>query len=79
MLLHLCKYFIYVFVYAQCESDGGLSQYYYSEDNSCHEHFTRGPCEGNGELFLPGGKCGCHVKLPHYHEATDQCFEIGNF
>lgn len=62
----------------QCENAGDLAQYFYSTDNSCHEHFTRGPCDGSGQLFLPGGKCGCHVKLPHYHEETDQCFEIGS-
>lgn len=61
----------------QCENDGDLAQYFYTEDNTCHEHFTRGPCEGNGNLFLPDGSCGCNVKLPHYHDDTDQCYEIG--
>lgn len=60
----------------QCDSEGELAQYFY-RDGTCHEHFTIGPCDGNGKLFLPGGRCGCHVKLPHYHEETDQCYEIG--
>lgn len=45
----------------------------------CFEHFTFGPCEDHGKLFLPGGKCGCSVRLPHYHEETDQCYELGMF
>ncbi|KAJ6642909.1 hypothetical protein Bhyg_07865 [Pseudolycoriella hygida] len=60
-----------------CKNEGDLAQYFYSADSTCHEHFTKGPCEGIGQLYLPGGKCGCHVKLPHYHEETDQCYEIG--
>lgn len=43
----------------------------------CFEHFTTGPCEDVGKIFLPGGKCGCHIKLPNYHEDTDQCYEMG--
>lgn len=62
----------------QCQNEGELAQYFYSNDNTCHEHFTKGPCEGLGQLYLPGGKCGCHIKLPNYHEETDQCYEIGN-
>lgn len=54
-----------------------MAQYYYSGDDSCHEHFTKGPCQGAGELFLPDGRCGCHKKLPHYHAYTNECYEIG--
>lgn len=36
-----------------------------------------GPCESDGKLFLPGGKCSCNVRLPHYHKDTDRCYEIG--
>lgn len=61
----------------QCDSGGELAQYFYKKDGNCYEHFTVGPCETHGKLFLPGGKCGCHIKLPHYHEETDQCYEIG--
>lgn len=61
----------------QCENNGELAPYYYGTDKSCYEHFTHGPCERIGELYLPGGKCGCHIKLPHYHEESDRCYEIG--
>lgn len=75
-VLIICKKKL-ILIRLQCGNEGDLAQYYY-KDGTCHEHFTIGPCEGNGKLFLPGGRCGCHVKLPHYHEDTDQCYEIGN-
>lgn len=62
----------------QCTKTGDVGKYYYRNDDSCHEHYTRGPCQGAGELFLPNGKCGCNSMLPHYHPETDQCYEIGN-
>lgn len=62
-----------------CENEGILSQYYFKSSDTCHEHFTKGPCHGAGQLFLPDGKCGCHLQLPHYHEPTDQCYEIGEY
>lgn len=61
----------------QCEHENELAQYYYKPLGTCYEHFTVGPCEDVGKIFLPGGKCGCHVKLPNYHEETDQCYELG--
>lgn len=61
----------------QCENENELAQYYYKPLGTCYEHFTVGPCEDAGKVFLPGGKCGCHVKLPNYHEDTDQCYELG--
>lgn len=54
-----------------------LAQYFYKPLGTCYEHFTVGPCEDAGKIFLPGGKCGCHVKLSNYHEETDQCYELG--
>lgn len=30
-----------------------------------------------GHLFLPDRSCGCHSFLPHYHDETKKCFEIG--
>lgn len=50
---------------------------YYHNQNGCFQHFTRGPCRQKGHLFLPDRQCGCHDFLPHYHEDTKQCFEIG--
>ncbi|XP_055316811.1 uncharacterized protein LOC129576172 isoform X3 [Sitodiplosis mosellana] len=61
----------------KCENENELAQYYYKPLGTCYEHFTVGPCEEPGKVFLPGGKCGCHVKLPNYHEDTDQCYELG--
>lgn len=62
---------------SKCENANELAQYFYKPLGTCYEHFTEGPCEDSGSIFLPGGKCGCHIKLPHYHEDTDQCYEIG--
>lgn len=51
---------------------------YWSKNNGCFEHFTRGPCKENGNLFLPNRTCGCNNLLPHYHEKSKLCYEIGN-
>lgn len=50
---------------------------YWSEGNGCFQHFTRGPCKEKGHIFLPDRSCGCHEFLPHFHNETQQCFEIG--
>lgn len=50
---------------------------YWSPENGCYEHFTRGPCRERGHLFLPNRTCGCYDMLPHYHDGTQQCYEIG--
>ena len=69
-------------IFYQCEKVGELSPFYHPESQTCHEYFTKGPCQRSGELFLPSKKCGCHQKIPHYYNQTNQCYEIksqGNF
>lgn len=61
-----------------CENVGELAAHFYAEEGTCYEHYTRGPCDGAGQLFLPGGQCGCSVRMAHYDDATDRCYEIGN-
>lgn len=61
----------------QCENSGDMQEYFHHIDETCHEHYTRGPCQINGQIFLPGGNCGCSSQLPHYHEFTNQCYELG--
>lgn len=60
----------------QCTRDGELALFHHAGTDTCHEHYTKGPCPGQGDLFLPSGKCGCSPHLPHYHEETDQCYEL---
>lgn len=55
-----------------------IGKYYHRETETCHEYYTKGPCDGDGDLFLPNGKCGCHSALPHYHKENDQCYELGS-
>lgn len=44
---------------------------------TCHEHYTTGPCQERGGIFLPGGQCGCDASLPHYHNGTGKCYQLG--
>lgn len=60
-----------------CENGGEMAAHYYAAEEACYELYTRGPCESAGQLFQPGGQCGCTVHMPHYDEATDRCYEIG--
>ncbi|XP_011296245.2 uncharacterized protein LOC101892649 isoform X1 [Musca domestica] len=60
----------------RCEDSGELKPFYYDLEDSCHEHFTKGPCSTPGHLFLPGGICDCHRRLPHYHEDYRMCYEL---
>ncbi|XP_043529622.1 uncharacterized protein LOC122539081 isoform X1 [Frieseomelitta varia] len=61
-----------------CSTNGELGRYHWAGSiGGCHEHYTKGPCTELGELFLPGGICGCHSKLPHYHEPTGMCYQLG--
>ncbi|XP_017893028.1 uncharacterized protein LOC108632765 [Ceratina calcarata] len=61
-----------------CSAQGELGGYHWpGNPGSCHEHYTKGPCTEPGELFLPGSVCGCHSKLPHYHEPTRMCYQLG--
>ncbi|XP_046487542.1 uncharacterized protein [Neodiprion pinetum] len=61
-----------------CTSEGELGRYHWpGEGGGCHEHYTKGPCTEIGELFLPGGLCGCHNGLPHYHEESNMCYQLG--
>ncbi|XP_076387618.1 uncharacterized protein LOC100876616 [Megachile rotundata] len=61
-----------------CSITGELGRYHWPGSvGGCHEHYTKGPCTEPGELFLPGGTCGCHSGLPHYHEPTRLCYQLG--
>lgn len=61
-----------------CSQQGELSRFYWpAERGGCFEHYTQGPCSEPGELFLPGGHCGCHSNLPHYHASTKMCYPLG--
>lgn len=44
---------------------------------TCHEHYTMGPCQERGGIFLPGGQCGCDPLLPHFHNGTGKCYQLG--
>lgn len=48
-----------------------------ADDGRCYQYFTKGPCKEKGFLFLPDKSCGCHSFLPHYHEPTKKCYELG--
>ena len=61
-----------------CSREGDLAKYY-SITGSCYEFYTRGPCQEPGELFLPGGKCGCNERLTQYHKVTNMCYQLGEF
>lgn len=61
-----------------CSTSGELARYHWlGNGGGCHEHYTKGPCSEPGELFLPGGTCGCHPQLPHYHESSGMCYQLG--
>lgn len=62
-----------------CENGGELAQFYWSATATCHEHYTIGPCQERGGLFLPGATCGCQPDLPHYHNATNKCYQLGQY
>lgn len=36
-----------------------------------------GPCQERGGIFLPGGQCGCDPSLPHFHNSTGKCYQLG--
>lgn len=59
-----------------CNHKSDMMDYYYA-GYGCFQHFTKGPCKEKGHLFLPDRSCDCSDELPHYHEVTKQCFEIG--
>ncbi|XP_034949164.1 uncharacterized protein [Chelonus insularis] len=63
----------------QCSStDKELGLYYYPDNKGgCYEHYTKGPCSEPGEIFLPGGTCGCQQDIPHYHSSTKMCYPLG--
>ncbi|XP_011297071.1 uncharacterized protein [Fopius arisanus] len=61
-----------------CINEGELGMFYWGkEDPGCYEHYTKGPCSEPGEIFLPGGTCGCNPKLPHFHRETEKCYPLG--
>ncbi|XP_015594948.1 uncharacterized protein LOC107267565 isoform X2 [Cephus cinctus] len=66
------------FAICSCSTRGELSRYHWpGVGGGCYEHYTKGPCTEPGELFLPGGICGCHSSLPHYHEPSNMCYPLG--
>lgn len=64
---------------AICSCSSELADNYWPNGSAsgCFEHYTRGPCADHGDLFLPGGTCGCHSSLAHYHNETKTCYPIG--
>ncbi|XP_008217155.1 multiple epidermal growth factor-like domains protein 10 isoform X1 [Nasonia vitripennis] len=61
-----------------CSRDGELGKFYSPYGGiGCYEHYTKGPCQEPGELFLPGGKCGCHEDMPQFHKPTNMCYQLG--
>ncbi|XP_014218993.1 uncharacterized protein LOC106647209 isoform X2 [Copidosoma floridanum] len=60
-----------------CSREGELGKYYAPVAAGCYEHFTRGPCQEPGELFLPGGKCGCRPDMLEYYPPTGMCYQLG--
>lgn len=58
------------------ENDNELEKFYWPPSNSCYEHYTKGPCQEKGHLFLPGRVCNCHNNMTHFHEDTEQCYEL---
>lgn len=62
----------------KCNDKYELGDYNYGGGKGCFQHFTKGPCTERGHLFLPDKTCGCSEQLPHYHNTTKMCFEIGS-
>lgn len=60
-----------------CNHKKDMIDYFYN-GYGCFQHFTKGPCKEKGHLFLPDRSCDCTDELPHFHDVTKQCFEIGN-
>ncbi|XP_008547767.1 multiple epidermal growth factor-like domains protein 10 [Microplitis demolitor] len=61
-----------------CAAEGELGAYYWrGTEEGCFEHYTRGPCAESGEIFMPGGICGCFKNMPHYHSETRMCYPLG--
>lgn len=63
---------------AQCRCTGQRDLNEYRTNAGCFQHYTRGPCREKGHLFLPDRSCGCGPHLPHWHDQTEMCFEIGS-
>lgn len=59
----------------ECRCDDELADYR-AASGKCYQHYTRGPCEERGALFLEDRTCGCHSGLPHYHNGTGMCYEL---
>lgn len=70
-----CNFFLYYLI-LKCQNSGELSPFFYDLEETCHEHYTKGPCSTPGHLFLPGGRCDCHRFLPHYHHDQQMCYEL---
>ncbi|XP_025200849.1 uncharacterized protein LOC112598550 [Melanaphis sacchari] len=61
----------------RCENVPELATYFWAPAGTCHEHYTMGPCQERGGIFLPGGQCGCDPSLPHFHNGTGKCYQLG--
>ncbi|VVC35424.1 Domain of unknown function DUF4789 [Cinara cedri] len=61
----------------KCENVQELATYFWAPTGTCHEHYTTGPCQERGGIFLPGGQCGCDPTLPHFHNGTGKCYQLG--
>lgn len=62
----------------ECRCDPNtMGDHYWGPGASCHEHYSTGPCQERGGLFLPGGLCGCSAAMPHFHNATSRCYQLG--
>uniref|UniRef100_A0A8D9AI90 DUF4789 domain-containing protein n=1 Tax=Cacopsylla melanoneura TaxID=428564 RepID=A0A8D9AI90_9HEMI len=62
----------------ECRCDAQeMAEFYWEPGGTCHQHFTTGPCQERGGLFLPGGQCGCEPNMPHYHNASSRCYQLG--
>lgn len=63
----------------RCDSGPAIRNYRWATNSdACYEPFSRGPC-GRGEIVLPEPlRCGCSSDLPHYHNETKSCHQLGS-
>ncbi|KAF6216864.1 hypothetical protein GE061_001214 [Apolygus lucorum] len=54
-----------------------MSSQYWEPSATCYEHYVQGPCE-KGQVFLPGGTCGCDITFKQYHPETNLCYTVGS-
>ncbi|XP_014260557.1 uncharacterized protein LOC106673101 [Cimex lectularius] len=62
----------------QCLCDNStMLHYFWNQSSTCYEHFIQGPCK-KGQIFLPGGTCGCEKTLKEYYPENGLCYPIGS-